>query len=66
MVLAESGKTRFAIELARLLQEEHLGGTFFVGLAPLESCQRAQRDRECAGCVGLGRRISLGDPLVTQ
>lgn len=30
-----TGKTRFAIELARLLAEEADGGTVFVGLAPL-------------------------------
>ena len=29
------GKTRFSIELARVLHEEQAGGTFFVELAPL-------------------------------
>ena len=29
------GKTRFSIELARLLRDEHPGGSFFVELAPL-------------------------------
>ncbi len=55
-----TGKTRFALELARLLAEEADGGTVFCALAPLrEPDARAPDDRERLGAASATSRRSL-------
>ena len=66
------GKTRFSIELARTLRDEHPGGTFFVELAPLTDPSTVLAEvAKAIGVTGptpdaeaIAERVGLKDTLV--